>query len=113
MNNKEKAYSLSYTNIFSDKSNKVLLDSFLSQPNEENANLLDEKFKIFYFNAKVSKYVSKLIRFYSIDFDKRTNKQRQRYQLQKEDASNVFDTQVNRQAEELFSPRLYLFLSIV
>ncbi|MCM3324808.1 RNA polymerase subunit sigma-70 [Cytobacillus kochii] len=105
LNNKERAYSHPIIKeFFLDKSNKELLDLFLNQPSEDTARLLDEKFKIFYFNAKVSKYVSKLIRFYSIDFDKRVNKQRNRYQLQKEDASDVFDTQVNHQVEELYPP---------
>lgn len=43
--------------------------------------LLDERFQVFFKKARIIKYVNSLIRFYSIDFDKRIRRVNSRYPL--------------------------------
>lgn len=77
---------------YQDKLNQPIVESFLREaenyvlfknaiidPTEENKQRLDLVFKQHYKKVKMISYISKLIYFYSIDFDKKIslNKQRQ------------------------------------
>ncbi|MDM5312015.1 sigma-70 family RNA polymerase sigma factor [Peribacillus frigoritolerans] len=53
----------------------------LDSPSTHNICHLNETFKIFYYRAKVYKYMCSLIYFFSVDFDKRARKQRERYRM--------------------------------
>ncbi|RST60157.1 sigma-70 family RNA polymerase sigma factor [Siminovitchia terrae] len=63
------------------KENQQLLEKAIWEPTEENTKALDNKFREFYLKIRLIKYVSNLIYFYTIDFDKRINKRNQRYNL--------------------------------
>lgn len=47
------------------------------EPSTENKQALDNAFKLFFTKIKVVQYISRLIKGYSIDFDKRTRKKHQ------------------------------------
>lgn len=63
------------------KENQQLLEKAIQEPTEENTKALDSKFREFYLKIRIIKYVSNLIYYYTIDFDKRINKRNQRYNL--------------------------------
>ncbi|MBM7715314.1 RNA polymerase sigma factor (sigma-70 family) [Bacillus thermophilus] len=63
------------------KENQQLLEKAILEPTEENTKTLDNKFREFYLKVRLIKYVSNLIYFYTIDFDKRINKRNQRFNL--------------------------------
>ncbi|GGE70710.1 sigma-70 family RNA polymerase sigma factor [Priestia taiwanensis] len=56
--------------------NRQLVDNYILSPTPHNKEQLDEAFTEHFRNAKMYSYISKLIKFYTIDFDKRLNKQR-------------------------------------
>ena len=63
------------------KSNYELVQKAVLFPSEKNKSEVDVVFKSYYTKLKLIKYVSKLIYFYSIDYDKRINKLNSRYFL--------------------------------
>ncbi|MEK7019330.1 sigma-70 family RNA polymerase sigma factor [Bacillus sp. FSL R9-9410] len=50
-----------------------LFENAIINPTDKNRQLLDNAFKSHYKRVKIINYVSKLIHFYSIDFDKKIN----------------------------------------
>jgi len=63
------------------KGNQELLEKALQEPSEENRKKLDNKFREYYLKVRMIKYVSSLIYYYTIDFDKRINKRNNRFNL--------------------------------
>ncbi|MGM9955395.1 MAG: sigma-70 family RNA polymerase sigma factor [Peribacillus sp.] len=59
---------------------KIFTDT-LESPSTNNLCHLNETFQIFYYRAKVYKYLCSLIYFFSVDYDKRARKQRERYRM--------------------------------
>jgi RNA polymerase sigma factor (sigma-70 family) len=59
--------------------NKQLLDNYLLAPTQRNKERVDEAFTIHFRKVKMYSYISKLIKFYTIDFDKRMNKRKKRF----------------------------------
>lgn len=60
--------------------NKLLI-AYLREPSIKNRKKLDEAFKNFYFEIRFTTYILSLIRFASIDFDKRERRFRTRSAL--------------------------------
>lgn len=76
--------------------NKELLEEYVINPSLDNKNHLDIAFQKHYRHVKLLSYISKLIYFYSIDFDKRINKNKDRYILIDHTFSgNSEDKQIN------------------
>lgn len=59
---------------------KIFTDT-LEAPSSNNICHLNETFQLFYYRAKVYKYLCSLIYFFSVDYDKRARKQRDRYRM--------------------------------
>ncbi|WP_110928669.1 sigma-70 family RNA polymerase sigma factor [Bacillus massiliglaciei] len=53
----------------------------LEQPTASNIQELNESFQVFYYRARIYKYLCSLIYYFSIDFDKRLRKQRERFPI--------------------------------
>ena len=82
--------------------NEQLLEQVLIDPSGENIKKLDKQFKEYYLKMRIIKYISSLIYFYTIDFDKRNNKRNHRFMLMldapkhpnaEDDKSNIIDVQ--------------------
>ncbi|WP_238655564.1 sigma-70 family RNA polymerase sigma factor [Paenibacillus piscarius] len=58
-------------NFLNDKSNYELLLMNIKNPTLSNKNQLDEAFKTYFFEIRFISYISSLIRYSSIDFDKK------------------------------------------
>lgn len=67
--------------FLSNPKNEQLLKQVMEEPNEENAKKLDSEFKQFYQKIRIIKYISTMIRIFSVDFDKRVKKKQQRFPL--------------------------------
>ncbi len=67
--------------FLSNPKNQQLLRQVMEEPNEENAKKLDSEFKQFYQKIRIIKYISTMIRIFSVDFDKRVKKKQQRFPL--------------------------------
>lgn len=63
------------------KENEKLLENVLMNASEENLKKLDDSFKNYYSKIRILRYISNLIYFYTIDFDKKNNKRNQRFNL--------------------------------
>lgn len=63
------------------ESNSKAFYKVLDYPNTENINLLDRKFKDFYRYNRIIRYLTGLIKRYSIDYDKRVKLRNNRYPL--------------------------------
>ncbi|PEA55041.1 RNA polymerase subunit sigma-70 [Bacillus pseudomycoides] len=61
--------------------NYALFEQAITSPTEENKQRLDDAFKEHYKKVKMINYISKLIYFYSIDFDKKVSLNKKRYDL--------------------------------
>lgn len=61
-----------------DSNNLTLLQNAIDNPSQENRKKLDDAFREHYTRAKILTYVSKLIYFYSIDYDKRVSVSKKR-----------------------------------
>jgi RNA polymerase sigma factor (sigma-70 family) len=61
--------------------NRNLFIEAVTLNNKDKMDLLDKKFRDFYHKARLYKYIQSLIKFYSIDFDKRIRKNLSRYPL--------------------------------
>ena len=68
-------------NFLKDKRNYQLVVHAIKDPSTKNKKIVEEEFKKYYKKIVKKKYMSKLIHFYSIDFDKRNRKIKERYLL--------------------------------
>ncbi|RFA31828.1 hypothetical protein CAI16_19740 [Virgibacillus dokdonensis] len=68
-------------NFLSIDSNYKLLEKSILYPNDKYTDELDQAFKKYYLRLKKIKYISKLIYFYSIDFDKKVKKSHEYFPL--------------------------------
>lgn len=64
-----------------DKEHVHHFNNVIDNPTIENMQLLDDSFAKFYKELRTVKYLSGLVRQYSIDYDKRVRKRNTRYQL--------------------------------
>lgn len=71
--------------------NEQLLAQVLMDPSQKNVIQLDKEFKAYYLKIKVIKYISSLIHFYTIDFDKKNNQRNRRYMLMLDAPKQVND----------------------
>lgn len=68
-------------NFLKDESNYVLLINYILQPNHDNKSKVDDSFKKYYKKIRDIKYYSNLIKFFSIDYDKKVKKFKSRFTL--------------------------------
>ncbi|WP_410985023.1 sigma-70 family RNA polymerase sigma factor [Bacillus cereus] len=61
--------------------NYDLFEKAITNPTEENKQKLDNAFKTYYKNIRMISYISKLVYFYSIDFDKKISLNTKRFLL--------------------------------
>ena len=80
-------------NFLDCEENEKMLEKVLQEPTDENIKLLDKKFKEYFFKIKLIKYISSLIYYYTIDFDKRNNKRNRQFLL-------ILDAPLNYDEEE-------------
>lgn len=59
--------------------NRASFLAALENPTSPYVNELNDKFEFFYYRTRIQKYLCSLIHFYSIDYDKRERKHRERY----------------------------------
>lgn len=71
--NKEKLDDPLIRNFLKESSNYNLLLTALQEPSHENQANLDQAFKKHYKEVKIISYISKLIHFFAIDYDKKVN----------------------------------------
>lgn len=79
-----------------DKQNLELLLDTLNNPSRENKKRLDSSFKNFFFEIRFTSYISSLIHFSAIDFDKRKRREKQRMLLV-EDGTLVESFSINHE----------------
>lgn len=65
-------------NFLKDKTYYNLFQSAIENPTEENISLLNQSFSNYYRKVKIINYISTLIHFYSIDFDKKVTLNKKR-----------------------------------
>src|SRR5690625_787169 len=96
-------------NFLKSAENEELLEQVLMDPSDENIIKLDKQFKEYYLKMKIIKYISSLIYFYTIDFDKRNNQRNRRFMLTldapihsnaNDDKKNVIDVQPSPRSTE-------------
>lgn len=88
--------------------NEQLLAQVLMDPSKKNIKLLDKEFKAYYLKIKVIKYISSLIHFYTIDFDKKNNQRNRRFILMldapkhesDDNPTNLIDVQPSKHTTE-------------
>ncbi|MFC1286825.1 sigma-70 family RNA polymerase sigma factor [Bacillus paralicheniformis] len=66
-----------------------LFNHVLEHPDSEEAECLDREFKRFYKNIRMIKYINSMIRIFSVDFDKRVRKNRERFPLMIDDSPTL------------------------
>lgn len=59
--------------------NRASFLAALENPTTPYVSELNDKFEFFYYRTRIQKYLCSLIHFYSIDYDKRERKYRERY----------------------------------
>ena len=84
---KEKIKEPIIQKFLEDEYNYKLLTEIINNPSEQKKNELDLRFKNHYRRVKIIHYMSKLIHFYSMDFDKRYNRNRSREVLKIDNSS--------------------------
>ncbi|MBG9456126.1 general stress protein [Lysinibacillus sphaericus] len=67
--------------FLADPHNLYLVQSAILHPTERNKKLVDESFQSHYINVRKIKYVSNLIYFFSLDFDKKRRRLQNRVLL--------------------------------
>ncbi|WP_339213380.1 sigma-70 family RNA polymerase sigma factor [Ornithinibacillus sp. FSL M8-0202] len=67
--------------FLADEDNFNLVQEAVANPTPENKERVDKAFKEHYHKVKLVKYVSKLIHFFSIDYDRKVNRIKQKYLL--------------------------------
>ena len=65
-------------NFLKDKANYELLKKAINNKDNDSKKELNKRFQKYYKNIKAIHYISKLIHFYSIDYDKRINNYKSR-----------------------------------
>lgn len=89
--------------------NEQLLAQVLMDPSDKNTKELDKQFKEYYLKIKIIKYISSLIYFYTIDFDKKNNRRNRRFTLildapkqqnDNDNPVNVIDVQPSKHTTE-------------
>lgn len=83
-------------NFLQDEENERLLERVLNEPSNENIKKLDDEFKEFYLKIRIISYISSLVYFYTIDFDKRINKRNHRFLL-------ILDKPIGNESGENFN----------
>lgn len=78
---KKKKNDALIANFLKISKNKKILSDFINNPSEQNRNVLDDAFKNYYRKVKIITYISKFIRFFSIDYDKKISKYKKRNNL--------------------------------
>ncbi|WP_152657519.1 sigma-70 family RNA polymerase sigma factor [Oceanobacillus sp. CFH 90083] len=79
-------------NFLNDENNYALFNKALQEPsNTESIKKLDEAFQRYYKSIKILGYISKLIYFYSIDFDKKRNNHKNKEVYIKDKDSKIDD----------------------
>ncbi|MBU5356060.1 sigma-70 family RNA polymerase sigma factor [Paenibacillus silvae] len=94
-----------------DENHKKLLIEYINNPTFSNQKKLDEGFRKFYFEIRFTAYILSLIRFASIDFDKRVRRLNLRSALILDENDNstllggsVIEPELNStEIEEMFS----------
>lgn len=81
-------------NFLREDENLSLLKLVLNDPTAKNKKKLDDKFKDFYFEIRFTSYVISLIRFSSIDFDKKRRSIQNRFCLVWDSSSHAENNQV-------------------
>lgn len=61
--------------FLSHEDNLILLKKYILNPSDINRNKVDKSFQSYYKTVREIKYVSNLIHFFSVDFDKKIRKQ--------------------------------------
>lgn len=74
-----------------DEENFLLFENAVLNPTIENRKKVEDTFQIYYEQIRKFAYINSLIRIYSVDFDKRVRKLRNRYSL-------ILDQPVNDEA---------------
>lgn len=74
-----------------EKNNYSLLISSIDKPTKENKNRLDTAFKNHYKKVKIVNYLSKLIYFFAIDFDKKISNHRKKNVLNMDSDTSFTD----------------------
>ncbi|MGQ3737396.1 hypothetical protein [Bacillus sp. FDAARGOS_1420] len=67
--------------FLNEPTNYALFEQAILKPTIENKQQLDTAFQIYFKNIKMVNYISKLIYFYSIDFDKKISRYNKRNYL--------------------------------
>lgn len=86
--NKKKSDPL-IVNFLKVNENKHFLVNFIKNPSDQNRKILDNAFKKHYRKIKIITYVSKLIHFFSIDYDKKIVKYKRRNTLTLDDTQET------------------------
>jgi len=102
--NKKSLQSGIVRDFLSVKGNEELLKLALIEGTEESKKNLDVRFKEFLLKLRVVKYISNLINYYTIDFDKRNNRRNSRFSL-------LLDTPHSNDTEENPTPLIDMMFS--
>ncbi|MGG1338473.1 sigma-70 family RNA polymerase sigma factor [Bacillus subtilis] len=98
--NQEKLNDPIVAYFLQDSNNLTLLQKAINNPSQENKKQLDDAFREHYVRAKIINYVSKLIYFYSIDYDKRVSVNKKRQILNCVTSEDAVSKQTERTFEE-------------
>ncbi|MED1559483.1 sigma-70 family RNA polymerase sigma factor [Bacillus paramycoides] len=75
---KEKMNEPIVRNFLKDKGNYAIFQEAILNPTHENKHLLNQVFAEYYRKVKIINYISKLVKYYSIDIEKRIHLNKQR-----------------------------------
>lgn len=84
-----------------EEDNFILVKEAILNPTFQNKRNVDNLFKAHYRHMKLMKYISKLIYFYSIDYDKKINKLNKRFIL-------TLDQEMGSDSSGTFFPKDYI-----
>lgn len=87
--------------FLNDLNNYKLLLRNITDPSSSNKTLLDEAFKNFFFEVRFTTYISSLIRYSSIDFDKKERKIQKKAALILDDTFNNIKFNMTTQESSL------------
>ncbi|MCL6477430.1 MAG: sigma-70 family RNA polymerase sigma factor [Peptococcaceae bacterium] len=68
-------------NFFQKKETRLLLEKVLESPSKENREKIDDAFREYYVEIRLKRFLSDLIHYTSINFDKDRRRQMERYLL--------------------------------
>jgi RNA polymerase sigma factor (sigma-70 family) len=77
-----------FRSFITDNENREVFEEAICNPNNLNKQLLEERFKKFYFNIRFTSYLSTSIHFNAVNFDKKDRKLKTRNQLILHNAHN-------------------------